>query len=113
MYAQDTPPSLPPPMSTDRVEWLKELITNNDLHKFYGSSEWQALAAQARDMQHNECQRCKAKGYYSPCEIVHHIRYVKKFPELALSLENLECLCKNCHEEEHKIKNKFVNDERW
>ncbi len=117
MYNKDNPPLDSPPlcgteMLTDKTEWLKELIANNDLHKFYGSGEWQTLAAKARDMQHNECQRCKAKGYYSPCEIVHHIKYVREFPELALSIENLECLCKNCHEEEHK-KKRFVNVERW
>jgi 5-methylcytosine-specific restriction endonuclease McrA len=82
------------------------------MHEFYGSAEWQELAERARDRQHNECQRCKARGYYSPCEAVHHIMYVKQHPELALSIENLECLCRACHEEEHKNK-KFMNIERW
>ena len=62
--------------------------------------------------QHNECQRCKAAGYYSPCEIVHHKKYVRKHPELALDINNLECLCRNCHENEHK-KKIFMNEERW
>lgn len=99
-------------MTEEKLRWLRKLIRENNLHSFYASGEWQALAAQARDEQHNECQRCKANGYYSPCEIVHHIKYVRKYPELALSIENLECLCRNCHENEHK-KQTFMNEERW
>ncbi|MCM1026514.1 MAG: HNH endonuclease [Roseburia sp.] len=99
-------------MEKEKLTWLRSLIAKNNLHDFYSSAEWQALAAMARDRQHNECQRCRAKGFYSPCEIVHHRKHVKSNPELALSIENLECLCRNCHEEEHKPK-KYSNEERW
>lgn len=99
-------------MDEQKLIWIKGLIAKNDLNPFYFSAEWKELAKIARDAQHNECQRCKEKGYYSPCEFVHHIKYVKEYPELALSIENLECLCRNCHEEEHK-KNKYMNEERW
>ncbi len=107
-------------MTEEKLQWIKCLIANNNLHEFYASGEWQALAAAARDEQHNECQRCKARGYYSPCEAVHHIKYVKKYPELALTPENLECLCRKCHEKEHQKRHKkehrnegFTNIERW
>lgn len=99
-------------MEGEKLRWLQLLIRRNDLHAFYSSSEWQMLAARAREQQHNECQRCKARGLYRPCEIVHHKKYVKINPELALSIDNLECLCRDCHEEEHKPK-RFINAERW
>lgn len=99
-------------MEKEKLRWLKSLIKKRDLHDFYSSKEWQVLAKQTRKEQHNECQRCRRRGYYSPCDIVHHIKYVKEYPELALTADNLECLCKNCHEEEHK-KKAFVNEERW
>lgn len=94
-------------------EWIRILVLKNDMHDFYSSSEWSKLAARAREMQHNECQRCKAKGYYRACEIVHHKLYVKLRPDLALDLDNLECLCRECHEEEHAERQVFINEERW
>jgi 5-methylcytosine-specific restriction endonuclease McrA len=99
-------------MDETKLNWIKSLIAKNDMHEFYGSAEWQALAARTREAQHNECQRCKEKGFYSPCEAVHHVMHVKKHPELALSMENLECLCRACHEEAHANKN-YINVERW
>lgn len=99
-------------MEEGKLQWLRSLIRKNNLHDFYSSLEWQVLAARARGREHNECQRCRAKGYYSPCDVVHHIKYVKRYPELALSIDNLECLCRACHEEEH-TKKSFINEERW
>ena len=96
------------------TETIKELVKKNRMHDFYGSSEWQALARLARAEQHDECQRCKARGYYVPCEVVHHKEPVKDAPERALDIDNLECLCRECHEEIHKAKgNSFMNEERW
>lgn len=95
------------------INEIKEIIKANDMRRFYGSWEWRSLAARARTLQHNECQRCKARGLYVPCDIVHHKKYVKEFPELALTLENLECLCKDCHELEHMNERSFLNEERW
>lgn len=100
-------------MNEEILEKLKGMIARNDLHQFYSSEEWRKTAERARIEQHNECQRCKAKGRYSPCEIVHHKMYVKNRPELALTLTNLECLCRDCHEEEHAGERGFMNQERW
>ena len=101
-------------MDTERI---KELIKANNLHEFYTSRTWQKVAAQARAVQHNECQRCRAKGIYKPCEVVHHKKYVKMFPELALNVDNLECLCFECHEEEHErafgCTKEPLTPERW
>lgn len=99
-------------MEKEKLLWLQQMIRNNNMHGFYSSREWQRAAARARDRQHNECQRCKMKGYYSPCEIVHHIRPVKQNPEMALADGNLECLCRNCHEEVHH-RQVYRNRERW
>lgn len=98
---------------------LRQLIAINRLDIFYKSKEWQRTAQLARQQQHNECQRCKARGYFSPCEIVHHKKYLRARPDLALSLENLECLCLDCHNEEHMGKAEanpaagYQNEERW
>lgn len=92
---------------------LYEIHSNPD--KFYHSKEWEEAAAKARELQHNECQRCRAAGRYRPCEAVHHKKYIKIYPELALDQGNLECLCYECHELEHgRMKEgRFENQERW
>lgn len=101
------------------TEKIKELIDSNNLHSFYASRTWQRLAAATRTAQHNECQRCKARGIYKPCDVVHHKKYVKIFPELAMDENNLECLCFKCHEDEHdrgfdKVKREEpLTPERW
>lgn len=101
---------------------IKRFIQEDRLDKFYTSRQWRRVALQARTVQHNECQRCKARGYYKPCDVVHHKKHVRLFPNFALDLENLECLCFDCHEEEHgrgRFKNSAESDkkpltpERW
>jgi len=50
--------------------------------------------------KHYICERCGAPG-----EIAHHKIYLDRWnvrkPEIALSMENLECLCLSCHNAEH------------
>jgi len=101
------------------TEELIKLIRSDNLMKFYKCKEWLALRERALKRDNNECQLCKAKGKVGPAENVHHMKEVKTHPELALSLDNLQCLCIPCHNEVHdrldKISNKpkFINEERW
>ena len=107
-------PPPPSPIESGSMEyWIRKLIAEDNLHQFYASSQWVALAALARERQHNECQRCKVKGYYVPCDVVHHRNYVRRRPDLALNIDNLECLCHNCHNKEHKEEKSFLNEEKW
>ena len=106
-------------MTNKRVtlEWIKCLINNGDTSKFYKTKTWCELAQRKRQAEHNECERCRAVGKYSPCEAVHHKLYLKARPDLALDINNLECLCKDCHyKEHHKYESKKLKDEfteRW
>jgi len=95
---------------------IRQWIAENRLDLFYGSRAWQQVAEQARVLQHNECQRCRARGYYSPCQIVHHKKYLRARPDLAFDLSNLECLCLDCHNDEHmgaETARGYQNTERW
>lgn len=100
---------------------LKKLIANNEVHKFYWWKQWKFLRARVRKRDRNECQRCKRNGDQSRAEVVHHIKEVKDYPELALDMNNCEALCKACHNIIHpeklgkykKQKKRFVNEERW
>lgn len=110
-------------LSQDRLLWLMQLIDEDKLIKFYQWSEWRKLRQKALKRDNSECQLCKAAGKYHAAENVHHIKEVKTHPELAMTLDNLQCLCIKCHNDvherhsilsEHKKKEPlFTNEERW
>lgn len=96
------------------LQWVKGLIRDNRLHEFYTSPAWRRLQADVLREEHYECSRCKAKGLAVPARTVHHVKYLRKYPELALDRDNLEALCGRCHyEEHHQKKPGFMNEERW
>lgn len=71
------------------------------LHNFYKSPEWQlAREIKIRDAN-GKCQHCGSLG-----EEVHHIIKLTIHnvvdPTISLNQENLELLCRKCHNSEHK-----------
>lgn len=114
-------------MTQEQVrKWVQDLIEKNNLHVFYTSRLWLNLREEVLREHKYECQRCKERGFYKRADTVHHQKYVKKRPELALSktyvfegkeYKNLIPLCHNCHEEVHdyrrKKKKKLLTEERW
>lgn len=107
--------------------WVRNLIATEQLHRFYTSPEWVRLRNEVMAERRGECQWCKAKGLYVPAVVVHHIRFVRQFPALALSkvytvagkeFNNLVPLCKRCHELAHGdrlrgVPTKPLTEERW
>lgn len=107
-------------------KWISKLIEEDRLEEFYNSKEWRHLRIEVLIEYKYECQRCKAKGFYTKATTVHHVQYVRKHPRYALSkiyvfkgvvYINLIPLCHNCHEEIHgyrqKEKKKPLTEERW
>lgn len=72
---------------------------------FYNSKEWEKArqAALIRDKG-----LCQYPGCFRPAEEVHHIRELTMSniddPEITLSLDNLMCVCKDCHFRIHREK---------
>jgi 5-methylcytosine-specific restriction endonuclease McrA len=66
---------------------------------FYLSPEWCSLRTIALKLYGRRCMKCGSK------ELIHvdHIRPISKFPDLKLSLTNLQVLCKGCNEEKSNI----------
>ena len=96
------------------ARWIRGLISQGKLHLFYISAVWRRTRERALKQQHYECQRCKVKGRYERATVAHHRQYLRRRPDLALDLDNLEALCDQCHyEEHHKNGNKYANDEKW
>ena len=95
--------------------------------KLYESKEWRRLRKVVLADDKGECQHCKAKGYYTKANHVHHINYVRMHPELALDMfykdddgnvkRQLISLCHLCHEHIHewivKEKEEPLTQERW
>lgn len=72
---------------------------------FYNGTAWQAIRQTAISRDKYLCQDCLAKGRYTPAEEVHHIQELTPEnildPEVALNLENLVSLCRECHRQRH------------
>ena len=112
-------------MTEQEINYVKECI-RTDIHAFYVWGPWKRIRKQVLQMDHGECQRCKAQKKYTKATTVHHVNYVKKHPELALELyyewhgekkRNLISLCHDCHEAVHgyrKPKDKVeLTEDRW
>ncbi len=102
-------------------------MTEKEIQAFYESPEWKDTRAEVLDELKNECQACKAKGYFKKAILVHHVNWIKLHPELKLAKwyvdgdgvirRNLVPLCFLCHKAEHKWLDKKKADpitpERW
>ena len=73
---------------------------------FYNSRAWKDCRKAYRKSRRGLCERCLAKGIYKPGEIVHHRTELTPEnvydPAVALSFDNLELLCRDCHAEVHQ-----------
>lgn len=114
------------------LDWLLGLILSGDIHPFYVTPEWRKLSRDVLRDDHWDCQICKASGKRVPAVLVHHVKHVKKFPDLALSRyyadenghrkRNLISVCRGCHEtvcHPERMRKQtsgpagFVSAERW
>ena len=64
---------------------------------FYRSKAWLALRANAFERFGNRCQCCGASPQHGAVLHVDHIKPRSHFPELALSINNLQILCAECN----------------
>ena len=78
--------------------------------QFYSSKAWQDCRDAYAKKAHHLCEECLRKGIYTPGIIVHHIEELNPMnihnPEVALSFNNLELLCRSCHGEQHNARDK-------
>jgi 5-methylcytosine-specific restriction endonuclease McrA len=116
------------------VEAIKHLIASNRLDIFYNDRYWRRLSNEIKQEQHNECQICAENGKKGYADVVHHVKHIRDFPELAYSryyydssgnrCRQLVTLCYQCHNAEHpekrvaflryiKPREGYSNDEKW
>lgn len=117
-------------------EWIRQLMDEDELWKFYKCKDWIRLKTQVLKDNHYECSECKKHGKIKRYDdngklisTVHHVCHVRDHPELAMSRTykdystgeiklNLIPVCKACHNILHPEKNTkrsdgFTNEERW
>lgn len=118
-------------MDQDQVkQWVSRLIAEDNLHEFYTSGQWLKIRAEVLEADKCECQRCKRFGKYERANTVHHVKPIKKFPELALSktyidengqehrqLISVSSICHGMEDDEHiklrMARSKPLTEERW
>lgn len=113
-------------LTEEQVErWVSKLINDDRLEDFYNSKHWRRVRKDVLVEYKGECQDCKAKGFYTKADTVHHNQFVRKHQRYALSkvyvfqgkeYVNLIPLCHNCHEVRHGYRQeekKLLTEERW
>lgn len=82
---------------------------------FYNSVAWKKCRAAYLKKVGGLCERCLKQGRIQPAEIVHHKVYMNdrtiRDPKMSLNFDNLEALCWEHHEKEHKgVKHRYIVD---
>ena len=83
--------------------------------KLYKSKAWQRCRDGYANSKGGLCERCLARGIYTPGEIVHH--KVMLTPDnitdesITLNWNNLQLLCRDCHAVAHKPSKRYKVDE--
>ena len=112
---------------SSEIERVRRLLSEGREIVWYNCAPWQRLREQVLQMDHYECQRCKARGRYAKATIVHHVKHLRDRPDLALSIydpdtgeRQLVSVCKRCHEllhpesqRQYRPKGRPVTAERW
>ena len=79
--------------------------------KFYSSKAWQDCRNEYAKRRHHLCEDCLRRGIYKPGVIVHHKIELDPItiekPEVALSFDNLELLCRDCHARIHGLEGRW------
>lgn len=109
--------------------WIKRLIAEDKIDEFYTSRAWRKVRAESFKRFNYECQECKRNGILTllakpnqrvkPGEVIgigHHKKPLRVYPELALTVENIEPVCWDCHnkiEKKKENKDTELTEEVW
>ena len=81
---------------------------------FYNSAAWKKCRSAYIKQAGGLCERCKAKGLIVAGDAVHHKIYITPDnitdPNITLNPNNLELLCRSCHEIEHRRRRRYTVD---
>ena len=71
-------------------------------NRFYHSKEWKKLRTEALERDNYLCVECLKNGKITPADTVHHIKPLRIDQTGAEDLNNLETVCRACHNRLHR-----------
>ena len=93
-----------------------EFTKMEEWKKFYSSVQWKEARESYTKYRRGLCEICLSKGIIKAGEIVHHKRHLNATnvndPSVALSFDNLQLLCRECHGEQHRTPRRYKINER-
>ena len=78
----------------------------------YKSKKWKAKTKAIKKRDGYKCVWCARYGRNRPAVVVHHIKHVDEYPELAFDGDNLVSLCQACHNKAHPEKSRAARSLR-
>lgn len=88
----------------------RQYKTNNDA--FYKSKEWKFLRLEALQRDNYLCVECLKNGKITPADTVHHIKPLRIDQTGAEDLNNLETVCRACHNKLHRERPKTLKKKK-
>lgn len=70
--------------------------------RFYKSSQWAKTREIILTRDNYLCQNCLKNNRIKKADVVHHIKELRDYPELAFDESNLVSWCHTCHTRHHK-----------
>lgn len=92
--SKDAPMVLPPRKKKEKATARPD---RDERQTFYNSPEWRTLRYQALARHGATCQCCGRSRKDGTVLHVDHVKPISRFPELRLSLQNLQVLCEDCN----------------
>jgi 5-methylcytosine-specific restriction endonuclease McrA len=90
-------PSGQKPKKVTAIKIVTRFPVNSERQAFYVSHEWRELRYLALRKNGGKCQCCGRSAKDGTVIHVDHVKPISKYPELKLSLSNLQVLCEDCN----------------
>ncbi|WP_235856558.1 HNH endonuclease [Niallia taxi] len=85
----------------NRNQYYDKYKRDPETRRFYKSAAWSKARRLALERDNYLCVHHLKQNRVVAADMVHHIKELKDYPDLGLSLDNLISLCNSCHEAEH------------
>lgn len=92
---------IPEERKKERDKHYNRYKRDQETQKFYDGRAWRRTREQIMMRDNGMCQHCLKENKIIHADVVHHIKYFKDYPELALDIKNLISLCHACHNKIH------------
>lgn len=81
----------------NRHQLYNKYKRDKNAQRFYNSKAWERVRTLALIRDYYLCQECLKHKIIKVYNVVHHIVPLKESKELSLDINNLICLCHECH----------------